>query len=142
MAVKPGDLSGVKSPPLCKNIGDASALLRSLANPSRLAIVCLLLEGERSVMELDVALGIRQPTLSQQLTILRSAGIVAARRRARHVIYRVCDERAAQIVAALRPMYRELLPASALLSVAADGMGRAALARSAALLRVADRGSM
>ena len=132
----------MKAPLLCKNIGAASSLLRSLANPSRLAIICLLLEGERSVMELELALGIRQPTLSQQLTALRVAKMVASRRQARAVIYRVCDGRAAQIVAALRPMFPDLLPASALLTVARGGMTGDELARSAALSQFAERETM
>ena len=126
--------AGMKAAVVCKDIGaGASGLLRSLGNPSRLAIICLLLEGERSVMEMEAALGIRQPTLSQQLTALRRAGLIEGRRALKHVFYRVCDDRAARIVATLRTMFADLLPASALLTVATGDMDRQALARSAAL---------
>lgn len=127
---------------LCKNIGAASRLLQILGNPSRLSIICLLLDGERSVMELEAALGIRQPTLSQQLTALRKAGLIAGRRAFRTAHYRVCDDRAAQIVATLRTMFPDMLPASALLTVTHGAMDRDALARAAVLARIAERETM
>ncbi len=132
----------MKAPTTCRDIAAASDLLRSLANPNRLAIVCLLLEGERSVMELEVALGIRQPTLSQQLAALREAGTIAGRRAAKHVHYRVADERAARVVAALRGMFSELLPASALLATAGERESRQDLADRTALGRLAEREAM
>lgn len=97
-----------KSSRICRSVGEASDLLKSIANPNRLSIVCLLLEGERSVAELESELGIRQPTLSQQLGELRDAGIVATRREAKHVFYRVADQRAARIIATLRDIFSDL----------------------------------
>jgi DNA-binding transcriptional ArsR family regulator len=103
---------------LCRSVGEASDLLKSIANPNRLSIVCLLLEGERSVAEIESELGIRQPTLSQQLSELRDAGVVATRREAKHVYYRVADDRAGRIVMTLRDIFSGLedwcdrLPAS------------------------------
>jgi DNA-binding transcriptional ArsR family regulator len=94
-----------KRPRICRSVGEASSLLKSLANPDRLSIVCLLLEGECSVGELEQHLGIRQPTLSQQLSELRSAGILATRREAKYVYYRVADRRAEKIVGTLREIY-------------------------------------
>ena len=52
----------------------AASLLKSLANPDRLLLLCQLVEGERSVTELEALTGIRQPTLSQQLGVLRNEG--------------------------------------------------------------------
>lgn len=132
----------MKAAVLCHDIAAASRLLQCLGNPSRLSIVCLLLDGERSVMALEAALGLRQPTLSQQLSALRRAGLIARRRVFRTVYYRVCDERAGRIVATLRGMFSELLPASALLTVADGGTGREALARAAVLARLAEREMM
>lgn len=83
-------------------------MLKSIANPNRLSIVCMLLEGERSVAELETELGIRQPTLSQQLSELRDAGIVTTRREAKHIFYRVADQRAARVIATLRDIFSEL----------------------------------
>ena len=127
---------------ICRNIGLASELLALLANPNRLAIVCLLLEGERSVMAIEVALDIQQPTLSQQLGILREAGIVTGRRLARRVYYQLADDRAARVVETLRAIFAELLPASVILSSADPIRDRGALAAAAALARLAEREMM
>jgi DNA-binding transcriptional ArsR family regulator len=97
-----------KSSRICRSVGEASDLLKSIANPNRLSIVCLLLEGERSVSDIESELGIRQPTLSQQLTHLREAGVLATRREARHVYYRVADPRAARVIATLREIFSDL----------------------------------
>lgn len=58
----------------------AAELLKLVANSNRLRILYLLTEGEHSVSEIEQRLGIRQPTLSQQLGELRNAGIVTTRR--------------------------------------------------------------
>ncbi|HWK95477.1 MAG TPA: metalloregulator ArsR/SmtB family transcription factor [Pseudolabrys sp.] len=97
-----------RNPRLCRSIGEASDLLKALANPNRLSIVCMLLEGERSVAAIESELGIRQPTLSQQLGELREAGLVATRRDAKHIYYRVVDDRAGQIVKTLRIAFTQL----------------------------------
>lgn len=96
------------NPRLCRSVGEASDLLKALANPNRLSIICLLLEGESSVAEIESELGIRQPTLSQQLGELREAGIVATRRDAKHIYYRVADDRAGRIVKTLRELFDPL----------------------------------
>lgn len=97
-----------RNPRLCRSVDEASDLLKALANPNRLSIVCMLLEGERSVAEIENELGIRQPTLSQQLGELREAGMVATRRDAKFVYYRVADDRAGRIVATLRDVFSQL----------------------------------
>ena len=61
----------------------AADFLKVLANANRMMIVCHLLGGEQSVADLENDLGIRQPTLSQQLGILREAGIIPGRREAK-----------------------------------------------------------
>lgn len=90
---------------ICRSVGEASSLLKSLANPHRLSIVCMLLEGECSVGELEQQLGIWQPTLSQQLSELRNAGIVVTRREAKFIYYRVADRRVERIIETLRGIY-------------------------------------
>ena len=60
--------------------GQACRLLKVLTNPDRLMILCLLSQGERRVGELEEMLGIVQPTLSQQLTVLRDEEMVSTRR--------------------------------------------------------------
>lgn len=83
-------------------IGEA---LKVLANPNRLRIAFLLLEGERSVADIERELGIRQPTLSQQLGELRGAGFVSTRREHKSVFYRVTEPRVVALLDELRRIY-------------------------------------
>lgn len=93
---------------LCRSIGEASELLKLLANPNRLSIVCFLMEQEAAVAELEGELGIRQPTLSQQIAELRDAGLIEGRRDGRSIIYRVADDRAERLVEVLRDIFASL----------------------------------
>ncbi|HKM61954.1 MAG TPA: metalloregulator ArsR/SmtB family transcription factor [Acidisphaera sp.] len=79
----------------------AADLLRALAHPMRLQILCRLLEGELAVSGFEAELGLRQPSLSQQLGQLREAGLVATRREAKSVVYRLADPRVRLIIDAL-----------------------------------------
>lgn len=92
-------------PDMGERAGEAAALLKTLANQNRLMIVCTLVEGEYSVGQLEEALGIHQPTLSQQLTVLREAGIVATRRDAKQIFYRLTEEKAARLITALYEIF-------------------------------------
>jgi ArsR family transcriptional regulator len=88
-----------------RRAGEVSELLRTLANRNRLIIACALVEGEYAVGELEEELGIHQPTLSQQLTVLRAAGIVETRREAKQIFYRLSDDRAARLLEALYAIF-------------------------------------
>lgn len=79
--------------------------LKTLAHPARLMLVCTLVEGEFSVSELEQALGIHQPTLSQQLNVLREAGIVETRRQGKQIFYRLTEQKAARLVGALHAIF-------------------------------------
>lgn len=70
-------------------VGRASSLLGSLANPDRLMILCTLVQGECNVGELAQRSGISQPTLSQQLTVLRREELIASRKEGKYVYYRL-----------------------------------------------------
>lgn len=85
--------------------GEAAGLLRTLANRNRLMLVCTLVEGEFSVGALEERLGIHQPTLSQQLTVLREAGIVVTRRLSKQIFYRLAEAKAAELVGALYAIF-------------------------------------
>jgi DNA-binding transcriptional ArsR family regulator len=85
--------------------GRATALLRVLANEDRLLLLCQLTQGEACVSELEEMLGIRQPTLSQQLSVLRAEEIVSTRRDGKKIFYRVSDPRAVSILATLYGLY-------------------------------------
>lgn len=84
---------------------EAADFLRILANQNRLMIVCTLVEGERSVSELESLLGIHQPTLSQQLGVLRDGGFVETRRDAKQIFYRLTEDRAARLVTVLYDIF-------------------------------------
>lgn len=86
-------------------VEEASAFLKKLANPDRLLLVCALVEGERSVRELEDALGIRQPGLSQQLAELRAAGLVAGRKEGKQVFYRLADPRVETFITTMHALF-------------------------------------
>lgn len=85
--------------------GEVAALLKTLAHPMRLMLVCTLVEGEHSVSQLEDELNIHQPNLSQQLTVLRDAKIVETRRDGKQIFYRLTAEKAAQLVSALYTIF-------------------------------------
>ena len=92
----------------------AAERLRALANPARLRIALRLLEGECAVGVIEAELGLRQPALSQQLAVLREAGLIAARRDSRVVIYGLAEPEGARLVRGLAAgLGLELLEASA-----------------------------
>ncbi|MES2162893.1 MAG: metalloregulator ArsR/SmtB family transcription factor [Pseudomonadota bacterium] len=80
---------------------NACALLKVLANQDRLLVMCQLSQGELSVGELEKLLGIRQPTLSQQLTVLRESGLVNTRRDGKSIFYSVANKQALAVMAVL-----------------------------------------
>lgn len=85
--------------------GEVALLLKTLAHPARLMLACALAEGEFSVGELEERLGIHQPTLSQQLGVLREAGVVETRREAKQIFYRLAEAKAAQLIEALYAIF-------------------------------------
>jgi ArsR family transcriptional regulator len=85
--------------------GQATAMLRVLANEDRLVLLCQLTQGEACVSELEELLGIRQPTLSQQLGILRTEEIVSTRREGKKIFYQVSDPRAVSVLTTLYGLY-------------------------------------
>ena len=84
---------------------EIAEILKLLGNPQRLLIACLLCEGEYAVSEIEEKLGIRQPTLSQQLGALREAGVIEGRREAKAVIYHLADERTRHLLDALHRIF-------------------------------------
>jgi DNA-binding transcriptional ArsR family regulator len=85
--------------------GKACRLMKTLANPDRLLLLCQLAQGEMSVGELEAALGILQPTLSQQLTVLRNEALVETRRDGKHVFYRVAGGPALAVLKVLHQQF-------------------------------------
>ncbi|TWO70081.1 helix-turn-helix transcriptional regulator [Caenimonas sedimenti] len=85
--------------------GKAVAALKVLANEQRLLLLCQLSQGEMCVSELEEALDIHQPTLSQQLGVLRTEGVVDTRREGKNIYYRVTDPALLEILAVLYRLY-------------------------------------
>lgn len=83
----------------------ACALLKALANEDRLLILCQLTQGERNVGELEKMTGVRQPTLSQQLGILRDEGLVATRREGKYIFYGLASHEVIQVMKTLSGLY-------------------------------------
>ena len=82
---------------MVENAGEAADFLKKLAHPSRLMIVCALVDGERSVRDLEDTLGIRQPGLSQQIAELREAGFIIGRKESKNMFYRLADGRVTRV---------------------------------------------
>ncbi|CAM3643209.1 metalloregulator ArsR/SmtB family transcription factor [Polaromonas hydrogenivorans] len=90
---------------LRQGAAQAVAALKLLANEDRLLLLCQLSQGEMCVSELEAQLGIRQPTLSQQLGVLRAEGVVNTRRQGKNIYYSVADPAMLDIVAVLHRLY-------------------------------------
>ena len=99
------DTLSIDMPRILAAAQKASGLLRVLANENRMLLMCQLSQGEKSVGELEALLGIHQPTLSQQLGILRNKGLVATRRDGKQIIYSVSDAKAMQVIETLYRLY-------------------------------------
>lgn len=82
----------------------ACALLKTLGNPDRLLLLCQLTQGEFCVSELETVLGIQQPTLSQQLGVLREEKLVNTRREGKQIYYSIASKEA---TAVLEVLYRQ-----------------------------------
>lgn len=80
-------------------------LLRSIATPTRLLLLCQIARGEPSVAELERDLGLRQPALSQQLAELRRSGLVRTRRASRSIHYSIADARIHAMLGALHAIF-------------------------------------
>ncbi|CAM5786075.1 ArsR family transcriptional regulator OS=Rhizobacter sp. Root404 OX=1736528 GN=ASC76_12815 PE=4 SV=1 [Rhizobacter fulvus] len=85
--------------------GQAVGALKVLANEDRLLLLCQLSQGEMCVSDLEEELDIRQPTLSQQLAVLRGEGVVDTRREGKRIYYRVADPRVMQVLDVLYRLY-------------------------------------
>ncbi len=80
---------------------EACRLMKVLSNPDRLLILCQLSQGEHRVGELEELLGIVQPTLSQQLTVLREEALVSTRRDGKNIYYLLDSPRALAVMQVL-----------------------------------------
>jgi ArsR family transcriptional regulator, virulence genes transcriptional regulator len=89
-----------------RKAAEAAALLKLLANENRLLILCrLVMEGELSVGDLVEEIGLSQSALSQHLAKMREEGLLATRREAQTVYYRIADPNAARVLSLLKNIY-------------------------------------
>jgi DNA-binding transcriptional ArsR family regulator len=83
----------------------ACSLLKALANEDRLLILCQLTQGERNVGEIEELVGIYQPTLSQQLGVLREEGIVNTCRKGKYIYYSLASFEVIQLMQTMSKLY-------------------------------------
>ena len=88
-----------------ESINQASAAMQAIAHPLRLKILCLIGNAEISVLEIVDAVGTSQSNISQHLGVLRDNGILAARKDANKVYYRVSDPRVLQMISLTRQIF-------------------------------------
>ncbi len=84
---------------------DAVGALKLLANVERMLLLCQLTQGEMCVGDLEEQLDIHQPTLSQQLGVLRNEGVVNTRRDGKNIFYSLADPALIEILAVLYRIY-------------------------------------
>lgn len=90
---------------MARYAGEAAALLKALAHPARLLVLCQLVEGESSVGELQPITGLSMSALSQHLAVLRGMELVTTRRESQTIHYSLADGPAASVLEALYTAY-------------------------------------
>ena len=102
-------MNAVLDPPtlasLKQSATKATLFLKALANDDRLLILCYLSQGETNVGELEKATEISQPTLSQQLSILREEGFVKTRREGKYIYYTLDSQEVVELMKTLAQLF-------------------------------------
>ena len=98
---------------MAESAREASEFLKALAHESRLLILCNLLDGEKSVGELEAFLDLRQSTVSQQLARLRLEGLVASRRDGKTIYYSIANEKVRAVIGVLYSAFCDVKPSRA-----------------------------
>jgi DNA-binding transcriptional ArsR family regulator len=84
---------------------DACRLMKVLSNRDRMLLLCQIGQGEKCVSELEESLDIHQPTLSQQLTVLRNEELVETRREGKQIYYSLSNHVALAVMDVLYQNY-------------------------------------
>lgn len=90
---------------LRESAGQACRLLKIMANEDRLLLLCHMIDMEVNVGELERRTGIRQPTLSQQLGVLRDEGLVTTRREGKYIYYSLASEAVLEVMHTLYALF-------------------------------------
>lgn len=105
MARRTGSVGNLSADGMADHAEDAALLLKSLAHPARLLVLCRLVEGEATVTELQSLGTLSMSALSQHLAVLREAGLVETRREGQAIHYSLADSPALGVMAALHDAY-------------------------------------
>ncbi len=105
MQEAPIALSAAELAQMREHAKDASRLLKTLGNSTRLLILCSLVDGELSVGRLNELVGMSQSALSQHLAVLRHAGLVETRRESQTIFYSLSSNKATRIIEVLHDIY-------------------------------------
>jgi DNA-binding transcriptional ArsR family regulator len=87
------------------NVESSAAFLKLLSNPTRLLVLCNLIESERCVGDLERDLDISQSALSQHLSKMRDEGIVKSEKQGQHVFYSISDSNVVDIINVLYKLF-------------------------------------
>ncbi len=90
---------------LRKSALQCSTMLKAMAHEDRLLLLCQLTEGEFNVGELEERVGLHQPSLSQQLGVLREEGLIAARRDGKYMYYSLANPAVISIMETLSELF-------------------------------------
>ncbi|NCT69019.1 MAG: helix-turn-helix transcriptional regulator [Rhodanobacteraceae bacterium] len=104
-ASKPAAARNLDLDSMRRHADEAAALLKALANGQRLRILCMLVDGEQSVGQLNEQLDLSQSALSQHLAKLREEGLVTTRREAQTIYYSLASGPAGHLIGALHEIY-------------------------------------
>ena len=87
------------------HIDEVTELLKIMAHPERMMVLCQLIEGEVAVARLQQASLLSQSALSQHLALLRKKQLISARKRSQQVFYSLADQRVKQLIASLQNIF-------------------------------------
>lgn len=90
---------------MAEHSDEAARVLKALANPNRLMVLCALVGGERSVSQINEEVSLSQSALSQHLARFRREGLVATRRESQTIYYRIADPKVLDLMAKLYQLY-------------------------------------
>jgi DNA-binding transcriptional ArsR family regulator len=90
---------------LLRHCDEVSELFGALSHPTRLKILCCLLQGETTVTVLTKACSLPQPSVSQFLARMREDNLIESRREGQNIFYKVCDPRLFKLLGAVKEIY-------------------------------------
>jgi ArsR family transcriptional regulator len=86
----------------------ATEILKSIAHPIRMKILCFLMEGEKNVTEIEHQFGSTISNISQHLTVLRKAEIINRRKEANYMFYTLKDDKIHRLMNTVKDLYCEV----------------------------------